>query len=293
MVSYGDIRHALGDRVLDERGMPLSVREVSTLGAAERWSLVFAQGGADTSHLRDCLVLTDVRPDTDEVNFAWQGNSFLVVENPRLEFIRLVREFFPPDRPPPGVHPLAVVDPSSSVAAGASVGAGCYIGPDVLIARDTILFPNVTIYGPADIGAECRIHSGAVIGADGFGYERNEDGELEPFPHIGGVWIGRNVHVGANTCIDRGSLEDTIIERGARIDNLVHIAHNVHIGRDTAVIASSMIAGSVRVGDRAWIAPSAAVMNKRTVGDDATVGLGAVVVKDVPAGATVKGVPAK
>jgi UDP-3-O-[3-hydroxymyristoyl] glucosamine N-acyltransferase len=137
------------------------------------------------------------------------------------------------------------------------------------------------------------IHAGTVIGADGFGYERNDGGELEKFPHLGHVVLEDNVEVGSNTCIDRGTLGDTIIREGAKIDNLVHIAHNVVVGRHAVVIAHAMIGGSTRIGDYAWVAPCACVRDVVSIGDRAMIGLGAVVVRDVPDGATVMGIPAR
>ncbi len=132
-----------------------------------------------------------------------------------------------------------------------------------------------------------------MIGADGFGYERNEVGELEKFPHVGGVLIEDNVEIGANSCIDRGSLGDTRICQGARIDNLVHIAHNVYVGRHAVVIANAMVGGGTHIGDFAWVAPSACLRDRIKIGDKSLVGLASLVTKDVPNGETVLGCPAR
>ncbi|MFA6455573.1 MAG: UDP-3-O-(3-hydroxymyristoyl)glucosamine N-acyltransferase, partial [Bacteroidota bacterium] len=149
------------------------------------------------------------------------------------------------------------------------------------------------IYDNVRIGKNVIIQAGAVIGGDGYGYSRNDKGEFEKFPHVGAVLIEDDVEIGANTCVDRGTLGNTIIREGAKIDNLVHIAHNVTVGKHAAVIAQSMIGGSTVIGDYGWIAPSASLMNGIKIGSKVTVGLGAVVTKNIPDGETWAGVPAQ
>lgn len=143
------------------------------------------------------------------------------------------------------------------------------------------------------IGRNCVIGPGCAIGQDGFGYTRQNDGAWVRKPQSHGVVIEDDVHIGANTCIDRGSWRDTHIGRGTRIDNLCHIAHNVTIGRDCMIVAQVMLAGSVRLGDGAYVAPCASVRQHITIGSRAFVGLGAVVVKDVAECECVMGVPAE
>jgi UDP-3-O-[3-hydroxymyristoyl] glucosamine N-acyltransferase len=167
------------------------------------------------------------------------------------------------------------------------------IGYEVSIGEGTIIHSNVTIYSGVTIGDNCTIMAGAVIGSEGFGYEKDEDGDLFKIAHLGGVVIGNNVDIGANTCIDRGTLGHTIIEDGVKIDNLVHIAHNAHIKKGSVIIANAMIAGSVVVGENSWVAPSSSIREGLKIGNNALVGLGAVVVKDVDSHTIVKGNPAK
>ena len=152
---------------------------------------------------------------------------------------------------------------------------------------------NIFIYDQVSIGSDVTIHSGTVVGADGFGYEKDENGEVFKFPHIGGVIIENDVEIGANTCIDKGSLGNTLIKRGAKIDNLVHIAHNVEIGENTFVIANAMVGGSTKIGDNAWIAPSVSLMNGISIGKDVTIGMSSLVTKAIPDGETYAGSPAK
>lgn len=211
---------------------------------------------------------------------------------PRLDFVRLLSAHFAPPRPV-GVSPHAVVADGARLGRDVHVGPLATIGPEVVVGDRTVIHAGVHVYGPVRIGDEVTIHAGSVIGAAGYGYERTPDGGLEAFPQIGSVEIGDRVEIGANACIDRGALGPTRIGAGARIDNLVHIAHNVEIGRDAAVIAHAMVGGSTHIGERAWIAPSAALRDQLTVGDDATVGLGAVVVRSVEPNAVVAGNPAR
>lgn len=226
--------------------------------------------------------------------FKYEGNiknKILVkVPEPRLAFIRIVAELFQP-KVKYGIHPSAVIHQSAQIHPNVFIGANTYIGKSI-IGEGCVIYGNCYIYDKVEIGKNVIIHAGAVIGADGYGYERNEKGELEKFPHIGGVCIDDDVEIGANTCIDRGTLGNTHIKTGTKIDNLVHIAHNVVIGKHTTVIALSMIGGGTVIGDYAWVAPAAVLRNKITVHDKATVGMGAVVTKDIPQGETWLGNPA-
>jgi UDP-3-O-[3-hydroxymyristoyl] glucosamine N-acyltransferase len=143
------------------------------------------------------------------------------------------------------------------------------------------------------IGNNVYRDRGVVIGSEGFGYERNEKGEIEKFPHIGGVIIGNDVDIGANTCIDRGSLEDTVIGDGTKIDNLVHVGHNAKIGKHVLITALSLIGGSAEIGDYATIWSAAVIKDHVRIGHHAIIGAGAVVIKDVKPYETVVGVPAR
>jgi UDP-3-O-[3-hydroxymyristoyl] glucosamine N-acyltransferase len=218
--------------------------------------------------------------------------TLIAVPDPRLAFIRVVTKLFYV-APPAGIHPTAVVDPSAKVHPTASLGPYVVVERDCEIGPTSVLRANVVVLRKTSIGARVTVHPGTVIGTDGFGYQRGSDGEPEKFPHLGGVRVEDDVEIGANTCIDRGALDDTVIGRGTKIDNLVHIAHNVRIGRNVFIIANSQIAGSVAIDDGAHVAPSATILNQLKIGAGAIVGLGAVVTRDVPPGATVMSTPAR
>ncbi len=152
---------------------------------------------------------------------------------------------------------------------------------------------NNVILDKTIIGNNVVINPGTVIGSEGFGYQRREDKKLEKFPHFGGVIIEDDVEIGSNTSIDRGTLKNTIIRKGSKIDNLVHIAHNVEIGEYCLIIANSMIGGSAKIKKYSWVAPSASILNGIEIGENSTIGMGAVVVKSVPNNQTWAGVPAR
>jgi UDP-3-O-[3-hydroxymyristoyl] glucosamine N-acyltransferase len=241
---------------------------------------------------RPTLLLIDRGLGVDAAGLTGAIAVVAACDNARLTFARLLARFFAPPRPV-GIHPTAVVAPTAQIGERAYIGPLCSIAEDVVVGDEAVLYAGVHVYARSRIGRRVTIHAGTVVGAAGFGYERGPAGELVPIPHLGGVVIEDDVEIGANTCIDRGTLADTIIGRGARIDNLVHLAHNTRVGRDAAVIAHAMIGGSTQIGDRAWIAPSACVRDRIRVGDDAVVGLAAVVTRPVADGETVFGSPAR
>jgi UDP-3-O-[3-hydroxymyristoyl] glucosamine N-acyltransferase len=245
-----------------------------------RISLLFVANGIDSRQLEQ---LGDEATQHDA--------SIIVTKQPRLLFLEAISKFFV-TRPAPGIHPSATVPKNCEIADCATVQAGVRLGENVCIGKRTIISQNCVIGDDTRIGSDCFIAPGVSVGQPGFGYERDETGKMIHFPHIGNVTIGNNVEIGANTCIDRGTLDSTVISDGVKIDNLCHISHNVHLEPDCVVIANSMVGGSTRIGERSWVSPSCSILNGLSIGADAMVGMGSVVVKPVPPTTTVLGVPA-
>lgn len=182
----------------------------------------------------------------------------LVVKNPELAFAKIARQFAYKPVLKPGIHPSAVIGNHVSIASDATVMANVVIGDNCSIGKGCTLHPNVTLYHGCVLGERVTVHSNTVIGADGFGLAQ-DNGKWVSIPQLGRVVIGNDVDIGANTCIDRGALQDTVIEDGVKIDNLVQIAHNVHIGAHTAVAGNVGIAGSATIGKHCLIGGGACI----------------------------------
>jgi UDP-3-O-[3-hydroxymyristoyl] glucosamine N-acyltransferase len=221
----------------------------------------------------------------------------IVTSQPYLYFARVAAWLRPQPRPSQGIHPSAIVE--SAIPADVSVGANVWIGPDVVIADGVVveancvigagceigagswLYPNVTVYYGCRIGERAIIHAGAVIGSDGFGFARESDGSWVKIPQTGRVVIGNDVEIGANTSIDRGALDDTVIEDGVKLDNQIQVAHNVHIGTHTAIAGCVGIAGSARIGRRCTIGGAAGIQGHLTIADDVNVSTDTLVAKSI------------
>ena len=224
---------------------------------------------------------------------SFAGNK-LVLDNPYLGFAMASQLFEPGDGEQVGIHPsavvaeTAVVDPQAwvgpnvvvedgvEIAAGVRILGGCFIGRECRIGTNTVIKANVTLYHGISVGNDCIIHSGAVVGSDGFGFAHHQR-EWVKIAQLGGVIIGNNVEIGANTTIDRGALGNTIIHDGVKLDNLIQIAHNVEIGIHTAIAANVGISGSTKIGRYCTIAGGSSVAGHLTITDNVHVaGVGMV-----------------
>ncbi len=186
----------------------------------------------------------------------------------------------------------AVIGKGATIGDGAAIGAHSVVGDRVSIGKDARLWPGVTIYAGTILGARAMIQSGARIGCDGFGYVFR-DGAHQKIPHVGGCIIGDDVEVGANSTIDRGSIDDTVVGNGTKIDNLVHVGHNVRIGQKCLLIAQVGVSGSTQIGDGAILGGQAGIAGHLTIGAGARVAAQAGVFGDVPAGESWSGYPAR
>lgn len=217
--------------------------------------------------------------------------TLLYVYNPR-NILALIAENFFINKHIPGIHSSAIIDEDADIDPNAYIGPGCVIGK-AKIGADTKLIANVVVYDDVTIGERCLIQAGTIIGTDGLGCSRDNEGKLSKFPHIGGVIIGDNVEIGANSQIAKGSLSDTIIENGCKLNGLCFIAHNCHLHENVWITGNSMLCGSVSVGKNTTIFSSVIIRDQRTIGEHVTIGMGAVVTKNVPDGETWIGNPAK
>ena len=191
------------------------------------------------------------------------------------------------------VGPFAIVEDEATVGALTVLGAGVYLGRGVKVGRDCVLHPNSSVLRACVLGDRVVVHAGAVVGADGFGYVRRADGSYEKTPQLGNVVVGDDAEIGACACIDRGTLESTVIEAGVKLDNLVHIAHNVRVGEGTAMAAQAGVAGSTDIGFGVQVGGQVGISGHLRVGDGAVIGAQAGVTKSIQPGTEVWGTPAR
>lgn len=240
------------------------------------------------SNTKAKVIICDLKLDSTEL---YDDKCLIISENPILLFAKLINEINRKEMEISyGIHPSTVVYPLNHIPSNCFIGANCYIGK-CEIGSGTVIYSGCHIYDGVKIGKNVIIDSGAVIGAAGFGFIRDIDGTPYPLPQLGSVIIEDDVEIGANTCIDRGKLDNTIIRKGVKIDNLVQIAYNVEIGRFTYIMGHTTIGGNVKIGEKCWIAPSF-IMNKIKIGDNVTIGFGSIVLKSIKDNTIVMGNPA-
>lgn len=270
------------------------IERVATLETASAGSIGFLANPKYASQLADCRASAVIVAPAARERTALPR---IVTPDPYVYFARVSQLLNPARKPAPGIDPSAVVastvPASASIGAQASLGAGvvlgegvvigpgCRVGDGVHIGDDSVLHANVTIYHDCVLGARCIVHSGAIIGADGFGFARERDGSWVKIPQIGRVVIGDDVEVGANTTIDRGALGDTVIGNDVKLDNLVQVAHNVRIGDHTVMAGCAGIAGSTTIGARCLIGGQAGISGHLEICDDVVISAWTLVGKSI------------
>ncbi len=297
------IRIKLGDLIRDFGGdligdADIQISGISTLSGAGPSDITFLTNSKYRAQLPASRAAAVILGPQDQDATAIPR---IVTRNPYAYMAKVSALLHPLERPSPGIHASAVVDASARIAADAAIGpqvviaahavigagvvigAGCHVGRGVEIGADTWLYPGVSIYPECKIGRRGIFHSGVVIGADGFGLAP-ENGRWLKIPQVGRVVIGDDVEIGANTTVDRGALEDTVIEDGVKLDNQIQIAHNVRIGAHTAIAACVGIAGSTAIGQHCVIGGAAMFVGHIKVADGVTISGGSLVSKsiDVP-----------
>ena len=252
---------------------------------------------ADTHSL--CVIwdkdaLNSLAPDVPIVapsDFFSDNRDGLITSSPRALLPKLLALFTNTSRRS-GIHPSAVVEPGAKIAESSYIGACVYVGERCVVGEGTVIEPNVTLLADVKIGKNCLIHSGSVIGADGFGFERTADGLIK-IPQTGGVTIGDDVEIGACTTIDRGTMNDTLINSGTKIDNHVQIGHNAQIGRNCIICSMTGIAGSSVLEDNVTISVQAGVTDHVRIGANTIIAGRTGVTNDIPANSIVSGFPAR
>jgi len=303
-ISLGDIA---GRFDCELQGDPnVRVSRVATLQGADGESISFLANAAYRNQL-EATQAAAVIVSADDA--AACPSAALVAANPYAVYARVAAELHPAKSLSPGVHPAASVaagaqvpascevSPGGVVEGGAVLGERVYVGPNACVGRgsrigdDTRLMSNVTVYHGVRIGARCIIHSGAVIGADGFGIAQEPTGWTK-VPQVGGVEIGDDVEIGANTTVDRGAIEDTVIGAGAKLDNQIQIAHNVIIGAHTAMAALTGVAGSSTIGSRCMIGGASIIAGHISICDNVLLAAGTGVASSIDQPGAYGGFPA-
>ena len=270
-LTLGEIASRLGGRVVGDA--QLLIRQVGSLENAGPGQISFlsnSKHGAKLAATRAAAVI--LAPENEKLTVLPR----ILAEAPYAYFAKVSQLFNSTVRQEPGIHPSAVVSKKASLGERVAIGPGCVVGDDVVIGDDSCLYPRVVIYPGCTLGKRVVLHSGVVIGADGFGIAP-EEGRWVKIPQIGSVRIGDDVEIGANTTVDRGALDDTVIEEGVKLDNQIQVGHNVRIGAHTAIAACTGIAGSADIGRHCTIGGAAMIHGHIRIADHVKVSAGTLI----------------
>lgn len=281
----------------------IAINGVATLRNAGPGDIAFLSHPRYRQQIESCRADALILPRGIELSRAMPA---IICDDPYVYYAEVSRLLNPDEPVVPGIHPTAVIEAGAKVSSGAEIAAGAYVGHDAMvgdgarighgchigraaaIGRSSRLYPNVSVYDRCIIGERAIIHSGVVIGADGFGMAL-KDGHWLKIPQLGKVVIGDDVEIGANTCIDRGALDDTVIESGVKLDNLIQVGHNVHIGADTAIAGCAGIAGSARIGRHCTIGGGAVILGHLEIADHVNISAATLITKSITQAGTYTG----
>lgn len=284
LITLGHISQALGGVLRGDAS--LVIQRISPLASAQAGDISFL------SHLKyapqlaqtqaSCVILS-AEAASDIQDWLAHGRAWIETDSPYLYFAKLTQwwKHRHASASQAGVHPSAVIDASAQIDPSASIGALCFVGAGARIGAHTRLAERVTVGEACQIGQRCILHSGVVIGADGFGFAPRPDKSWEKIEQLGAVRIGDDVEIGANTCIDRGALDDTIIEDGVKLDNLIQIGHNVKIGKHTAMAGNAGVAGSATIGAHCSVGGGAVILGHLTIADGVHISASTTVTRSI------------
>ncbi len=286
----------------------IAIRGVASIRNAGPADLTFLAGKKHIHLLDECQAAAVICA----ADVTSEKTNLLHVNNPSLAFGMVVELFYPQGATGDGgihetsllgkgitlgegvsIGPYVIVGDRCRLSDNVSIGPLVSIGDDVEIGESTRIDPRVTIYSGVRIGKRCRIMAGSVLGSDGFGFASDDEGRHRKIPQIGGLVIEDDVEIGSNCTIDRGSLDNTVVSRGTKLDNLVHIAHNVRVGENTLLVAQVGIAGSTIIGNNVVLAGQVGVSDHIEIGDGVVAGAQAGIIKSIHPGETVSGYPAR
>ena len=292
----------------DEKDSDLEIRGAAGLDEAEAGHVTFLANPRYTPRLQ--TTRASAVYVGEGVELGREDIAALRAPDPYLAYTRALRVFHPEAEFEPFIHPSAVVDPTARLGEGVAVGACAVVGRDVVIGDRVRIFPNVTVYDGVRVGedsvihsgvrlregtivgARVRIHDNAVVGSDGFGYAKDEEGRWLKIPQTGRVVVEDDVEIGAGTTVDRASVGETRIRRGAKLDNLVQVGHSCAVGEDALLCAQVGLAGSSRVGRRVILAGQVGVAGHLEIGDDVVLTAKSATSHNVPPGKVLSGIPA-
>ncbi|MEW6617975.1 MAG: UDP-3-O-(3-hydroxymyristoyl)glucosamine N-acyltransferase [bacterium] len=302
-----EIAKFVNGKIIGDKNIPIS--RIASLNQAKKGDITFITSEKELKKTQPDKILASaiILPEDKDTILC----AKIIVDNPKLALSKLLELFIPTIRPPEGIHPTAVIGKDVEIGKKVSVGAYCVIGDsakikdnvslypltsignDVVIGKNSVIHPNVTIYEKVTLGEGVIIHSGSVIGSDGFGYVKTDDNQYVKILQKGNVLIEDNVEIGACVTIDRATIDSTIIGRGTKIDNLVHIGHNAKIGKNCIIVAQVGISGSVTIEDNVTLAGQSGVSDHVVIQENTIVAARAGVIKNIGPNLIISGFPAQ